>query len=118
MHCSVQIVHHDYVYGRVYGEWPWVYMCKACWAYVGMHPFTNIPLGTLADAQLRKARKECKQPFEVLFQSKKMTRDQAYAGLAAHMRLTSETCHFGWFDIGQCEKARAWAVSALRGVTV
>lgn len=120
-HCQskdIKVAHHDEIYGKAYGEWPWAYLCTSCRAYVGMHPFTNIPLGTLADTPLRKARNDCKKPFEQLWQSGQMTREQAYAGLAAHMGLTSETCHFGWFNIGQCEKARAWAVSTLRGVTV
>ena len=39
---------------------------------------------------MRKARKECKQPFEMLWQSKKMTRDEAYEGLAYHMGLSVE----------------------------
>jgi hypothetical protein len=39
-----------------------------------------------------------------------MTRDEAYAGLAKHMGLDLEECHFGWFDIEQCKKAKAWAV--------
>jgi len=114
--CTVKIVHHDYVYGRVYGEWPWVYMCKACWAYVGIHPFTNIPLGTLADGALRKARKNCKDPFEQIYLSKKMTRDEAYMGLAEHFGIPKEECHFGWFNIEQCEMARAWSVEVLKGV--
>lgn len=117
-HCcgEVKVAHHDEIYGKAYGEWPWAYLCTGCRAYVGMHPFTNIPLGTLADAPLRKARKECKQPFEMLWQSKKMTRDEAYEGLAYHMGLSVEECHFGWFGIEQCHRARDWSVSMLKGV--
>lgn len=116
-HCAgeVKIASHDEIYGKAYGEWPWAYLCTSCRAYVGMHPFTNIPLGTLADAPLRKARKECKQPFEMLWQSKKMTRDEAYAGLAKHMGVATEECHFGWFSVEQCLIARDWAVATLRG---
>ncbi len=45
-------------------DWPWVYICEGCGSYVGMHPFTDIPLGTLADAATREARKECKAPIQ------------------------------------------------------
>lgn len=115
-HCAgaVQIVHHDDLYGRAYGEWPWVYQCGICKAYVGMHPFTNIPLGTLAGDELRKARQQCKQPFEVLWQSKKLTRDVAYQQLATHLGLTAAECHFGLFNIDQCRRAKKWAVAILR----
>lgn len=111
---EVKIAGHDEIYGRAYGEWPWAYLCTECRAYVGMHPFTNIPLGTLANAALRKARKECKQPFEMLWQGAGWTRDQTYEGLAAHMGIEQEACHFGWFDVEHCHLARDWAVSQLR----
>ncbi|MFZ6744426.1 zinc-finger-containing protein [Undibacterium sp. JH2W] len=120
-HCQskvIKIAHHDEIYGKAFGEWPWDYLCTGCRAYVGMHPFTNIPLGTLADTSLRKARSECKQPFEVLYQSKKMTRDQAYAELAQHLGIPVSECHFGWFGIATCERARDWAIQQLRGKTV
>lgn len=118
-HCGgeVRIVHHDEVYGRSYGEWPWLYLCTGCRAYVGMHPFTNIPLGTLASEELRRARVQCKQPFEVLWRSGKMTRDDAYQQLAAQMGLTAAECHFGLFNIDQCRTARDWAVAALKETT-
>lgn len=119
-HCQsklIKIAHHDDIYGKAYGEWPWAYLCTWCRAYVGMHPFTNIPLGTLATAPLRKARSDCKKPFERLWQTAMMTRDDAYARLASHMGLTAETCHFGWFTIEQCEVARVWSVGVLNGAT-
>ena len=61
-------------------------------------------------------RQSCKQPFELLWTSKRMTRDAAYAGLAAHLGIGAETCHFGWFDADTCARARDWAVAQLRGI--
>lgn len=110
----VGIVHHDQVYGRPYSDWPWMYRCSTCGASTGMHPFTSIPLGTLADRALRTQRKECKQPFEVVWQSGRMSRDEAYQALAKHLAIPLESCHFGWFDSATCNKARAWAVAELR----
>lgn len=40
-----------------------------------------------------------------------MTRGEAYAALAKHMGLEIERCHFGWFDVEQCEIARLWAIN-------
>ena len=106
---SVEIVHHIDVYGREYSEWPWMYRCAKCDARVGMHPFTAIPLGTLADKALRDARKANKLPFERLWQERRMTRTEAYALLAAHLGITVNECHFGWFTSEQCRAAGAWA---------
>ena len=112
---AVEIKHHTQIYGREYGEWPWMYRCATCDAMVGMHPFTSIPLGTLADRALRAARNAAKKPFEQLWQDQWMTRSEAYAELAAHLGIDVEACHFGWFDAAQCERAGNWARAALEG---
>jgi hypothetical protein len=70
-----------------------------------MHPQTEIPLGTLADEATREARKHCKEPFEALYQTGKMTRDQAYQALADKLGIPKEECHFAWFDAQRCEQA-------------
>lgn len=110
-HCrsSVSVVRNDEIYGKCYGDWPWAYLCDGCGAYVGMHPFTAIPLGTLANEEQRRARKTCKVDFEVLWKTGRITRDQAYAELADHMGIEKEACHFGWFDVDQCHAAQEWA---------
>lgn len=104
---NVRIGEHAEVYGgRSFGDWPWVYLCDDCGAYVGLHPFTSIPLGTLADARIRAARKACKPAFEKLHRSGGMTRKQAYAALAERLGIPVDECHFGWFDLDMCEQAR------------
>lgn len=109
----VRVAHHDEIYGKAYGNWPWLYLCVKCRAYVGMHPFTGIPLGFLADQETRDARKECKPAFEQLWQSGKLTRSQAYNELADALGLERGKAHFGWFDVDQCRKALSWAQSRL-----
>lgn len=106
-HCGspVQVAHHKQVYGRSYGDWPWLYKCEGCRAYVGMHPFTNIPLGTLATSEIRQARKHCKSPFESLYKSGRLTRSEAYERLAEKLGIEKEQCHFGWFNVEMCQKA-------------
>lgn len=102
---SVQIATHREVYGRDYSDWPYIYLCDSCGACVGMHPFTNIPLGTLADKATREARKNSKKPFEILWRKGNMTRTEAYTWLADQLGIAADECHFGWFDISQCEQA-------------
>lgn len=112
---SISIVENKEIYGRNYGEWPWVYMCDQCSAYVGMHPFTNIPLGTLADAPTRQARKECKEPFERIHKSGKMSRGDAYKALADKLGISAGECHFGWFDVDMCRKAKKASIEIFFG---
>lgn len=109
----VIIAPHTAVYSRNYGEWPWLYLCENCRAYVGMHPFTNIPLGTLATEQLRKFRKNCKEPLNVIWQQGHMTRTEAYAWLASQMKIPKEQCHFGMFEINECQLAYALCTNYL-----
>lgn len=113
---EVKIIHHDDLYGRAYSDWPWMYKCSGCDSYVGMHPFTNIPLGTLADSETREARKQCKSIFERLFKRGKMTRSEAYARLAEKLGIETGECHFGWFDVAMCRKAKAAAEELAHGI--
>ncbi len=111
-HCAaaVRIATHAEIYhGRSYGEWPWAYLCEDCGAYVGMHPFTNIPLGTLATEEIRAARQSCKAPFERLYRGGAMSRTEAYKVLASALDIPVSECHFGWFDVAMCKKAKAAA---------
>lgn len=100
---QVRILSHEEIYGgRSFGEWPWVYCCDGCGARVGMHPFTNIPLGTLALEPLRKTREACKKPFDQLWKDGHMGRTQAYRWLGKEMGKTIEQCHFGLFEEEDC----------------
>lgn len=107
-HCGaeVKLVSNAEIYGREYGEWPWAFLCQdqTCRAYVGLHPFTGIPLGTLATASIRNARKAAKALFNPLWQSGEMTRDEAYVWLAGQLGIANvEDCHIGWLDVPECK---------------
>ena len=108
-HCGgrVDLVSNSEVYGRTFGDWPWIYLCRAqpCRAYVGTHPDTNLPLGTLATAAIRAARKTAKEHFNRLWQGGQMSRTDAYSWLATRMNIPVAACHFGWFDEAQCKQA-------------
>ncbi|MED5607824.1 zinc-finger-containing protein [Pseudomonas sp. JH-2] len=108
--CGGQVVlmNNSAIYGREYGDWPYVYACTAvgCGRYVGLHPDTDLPLGTLADKPLRDARNRCKKPFERIWREDWMRRKEAYAWLAQDMGISTEECHFGLFSTQQCEQAK------------
>lgn len=106
---AVELVGNEKVYGRPYGEWPWTFRCvnDACDSYVGLHPFTGIPLGTLANAEMRDARKRAKAVFNPLWEEGDMSRSEAYAWLAGELGIANvEECHIGWFGVERCEAVR------------
>ena len=109
-HCGgkVEPVHNSRIYGSAFGEWPWSYLCENCGAYVGMHPHTNLPLGTVANKSQRKARSFVKRLFNDLWvnsPNRREARTKAYAWLASKMGLTEAECHFGLFDEDLCDRA-------------
>lgn len=104
-HCggSCSIVPNSQIYGRAFGDWPWAVLCSGCRAYVGLHPFTGIPLGTLATQETREARRRAKAAFNPLWEHGGMSRTEAYAWLAGALGIADvEQCHIGWFDVAQC----------------
>lgn len=82
------------------------YLCRSCDAYVGCHPGTDIPLGFLADARLRRAKHATHAVFDPLWRSGLMTRKAAYSWLARCLGIPKEECHIGWFDLEQCNAAQ------------
>ncbi len=113
---DVALVNHSEIYGREYGDWPYAYLCRSCGAYVGLHPNTDLPLGTLADRYLRSARKGHKTYFAKMQKTMGWTRSEAYAYLAEKMELPVPECHWGWFEIEQCEQAGAICRDKLEGI--
>ena len=101
--------------GREYGEWPWIYFCNSCGASVGLHPFTNIPLGTLADKPTKNARKNVKNKFYTFMDEASVSRNEAYSLLADMMDIPKSECHFGWFDVSDCDKANIALDKLLSG---
>ena len=102
---QVELVPNEQIYGRPYGDWPYAYACVDCDAYVGVHPETLIPLGTLADSTLRNQRRLAKAAFEPIWRQKgshRMPRSQAYIWLALRMGIPTSECHFAWFDAERC----------------
>jgi|ERR1035437_5629829 hypothetical protein len=82
----------------------WFYLCEKDNAYVGTHKGTKIPLGRLADADLRMAKSEAHSHFDPIWQTGKKTRKEAYQWLADNMVIDVKQCHIGEFDLVQCHK--------------
>jgi hypothetical protein len=91
--------------------------CVACRAYVGCHRHNarvfvggtyaisdgTLPLGRLANAELRKTKQAAHAAFDPLWRSGDMSRAMAYGWLSDKLGIPYEQCHIGMFDIDQCK---------------
>lgn len=92
--------------------------CSPCRAYVGCHKKGawvrdgkkkvmsdgTIPLGRLANADLRKAKSAAHLAFDPLWKNGERTRNQAYDWLAKKLGIQIKECHIGQFDLDTCNK--------------
>lgn len=99
---EVRLVENQEIYGKNYGKYPYSYWCEKCGSYVGIHPGSDLPLGTLADHNLREWRKRSKKAFIDYYQSKHWKRETAYQWLQQKLCLLPDDCHFGLFEIEDC----------------
>lgn len=81
------------------------WQCKDCDAYVGCHGLSAAPLGRLANAELRAAKREAHAAFDPLWKGRSMSRSQAYRWLAGQMGIPFCQCHIGMFNVEQCKQA-------------
>ncbi|MCH8247056.1 MAG: hypothetical protein IH951_11690 [Bacteroidetes bacterium] len=95
---------------EVYGD-KWahvkVWVCRnfpECRTYVGCHPGTDTPLGTLADRKLRTWRKQAHSVFDHVWRSRKMTRKQAYYLLRKRLEIPKEEAHIAMMDVAGCQR--------------
>lgn len=117
-YCQKAAVLHEssaaFYHGRNYGP---VWACEPCAAWVGCHKNSRkrIPLGRLANKELRAAKINAHAAFDVLWKrkmeregiSKKQARTAGYRWLGEQMGLPPSECHIGMFDADQCRRAAA-----------
>lgn len=98
-YCFSEVIYtsNKVIYGKEFGNGK-CYKCTHCDAYVGVHNGTNIPLGRLANKELRELKKQAHALFDPIWKTKQKTRSEAYADLAKALGIPKEECHFGWFD--------------------
>lgn len=88
------------------------YVCAPCDARVGCHPPSTsprggigdgtVPMGRLANGELRSAKVAAHHAFDSLHTEGFMTRSQSYVWLARTLGLKRSDCHIGMFDVSQC----------------
>lgn len=89
------------IYDKDYGL---LYVCPKCGAYVGVHRGTINAKGSVANRELRVARKRAHLYFDSLWQKNLMGRVQAYKWLSLQLETPSEITHIGMFSVEQCEE--------------
>lgn len=83
------------------------------WAYVGCHKGTSVPLGRLADSELRRAKSRAHLAFDHLWRDKHMSRTAAYLWLAETLNIPRVECHIGMFDLNLCQRTEIAASNKL-----
>lgn len=93
--------------------------CEPCGAYVGCHKKGarvggvvsdgTLPLGRLANAELRRAKSEAHAAFDPIWKSGRMRRGKAYRWLANRMGIEVDACHIGMMDVADCRRVAAIA---------
>ena len=84
-----------------------LYVCSGypdCDAYVGVHTGTKLPMGTLADAKLRRKRIETHQVFDAIWQNGILTKKDAYRWMGDIFCLTTAQAHIGHFSHYYCDR--------------
>lgn len=80
------------------------YRCAPCAAWVGCHGTSVLPLGRLANAELRRAKNEAHVAFDGHWKGRSWSRAQAYKWLAAALNIDPSRCHIGMFDVDECRR--------------
>jgi len=80
------------------------FLCEPCDAYVGTHAKSGKPLGSLANAKLRRARNRAHVAFDPVWKGgDPQQRTSAYSTLAAKMGIPPAECHIALFNEAQCQ---------------
>ncbi len=100
-----------------------LYVCArypACDAYVRTHPGTTIPVGEMANGQLRELRRTAHRYFDQLHQAGYMSKKEAYRWLAATISATLSQAHIGYLGEYYCRQVifRSKAFLEARGVCI
>ena len=84
-----------------------LYVCSRypeCDAYVRAQPGKAIPLGTLANGDLRALRRETHHYFDRLYTSGWMTKQEAYHWLANFLQAPQSQAHIGYLGEYACKQ--------------
>ena len=90
--------------GTKYSKSGFIYKCVNCGASVCTHPNTIDAMGTLADYETKKKRREVHQWFDKLYKTHE-EREMLYEKLALALGIELDQCHFALMDMEMLDKA-------------
>jgi len=105
---SAELVDSELVYWKSFGM---IWICQPCHAWVGTHKDSKVhkPLGTLANKELREARKAAHAALDPCWKDlaeqghhKGKSRTLVYRRLAKALGIETKSCHIAWFDVKRC----------------
>jgi ssDNA-binding Zn-finger/Zn-ribbon topoisomerase 1 len=102
-HTPAKLTNSTEIYNKNYG---WLWTCTnypTCDTYVGCHQGTTVPLGTLANKELREWRSKAHRTFDQTWKHNQTTRTDAYAKLAKQLNIPIQQCHIAMFTKQQCQ---------------
>ena len=107
--CGAKATLHpaSFVYGNDCGTYKYLYVCDrypACNSYVAAHRTTRLPLGSLADGDLRHKRIQAHRAFDRLWRSGLMTKKEAYQWVQTEFGLHEEQAHIAQFGAYMCDR--------------
>lgn len=81
-----------------------IWACRKCDARVNTHPNSVVPMGTLANAELRRRREQAHDAFDPLWRSGRMTRGEAYQVMQVLMGKSEHDAHIAMLTLEECER--------------
>lgn len=79
--------------------------CVRCDAYIACHGDSRVPLGNLANRELRAKRAQVHIEFDKLWKDEQKARRMAYYWLTDKLGIDFDDAHIGMFDQELCDKA-------------
>ena len=95
------------MYGNDRGAYKYLYVCDrypACNSYVAAHRTTRLPLGSLADGNLRHKRIQAHRAFDRLWRSGLMSKREAYQWMQTEFCLHKDQAHIAQFGTYMCDR--------------
>ena len=95
------------VYGDAAKTDGYLYVCDRypkCDSYVGAHKKTKLPMGTLANGNLRNKRIQAHKAFDWMWKSGLMTKWQAHKWMQGKLDLSDEQAHIAMFSEYMCDR--------------
>lgn len=80
------------------------WVCWPCNAWVGCQRDGDMPLGELADEELRDARIAAHTAFDPVWKEERLSKADAYAWLSRKLGIPKERCYIGLLELDECRQ--------------